>query len=256
MEIGIGVSQGHYEGHKAIFVVQEFGTPAQQQMALSTQPTPVQQAAVPAPAPSQAKAPASSARVAGNSISAPQTPAAPPAVKAATQQQPPAPSYTINLQSGQVSFVGDNIEVTANVSGPAVKVLAYFGQQAVMLQPQGQSTWNGLIPASVLGQNPLSVNLEAFNMQGQSARLQLADFSPDTQTNFNLSGSTPQAFVTFLGHTFNPAAAENSFYLLFAALMLTSLVLAIGIKRHIQHLPLIANTSFVVVLAVMLWLGG
>jgi len=49
-DIGIGISQGTYQGHTAIFVVQEFGLPAAQPVALTDTPTKVQTNNVPAPA--------------------------------------------------------------------------------------------------------------------------------------------------------------------------------------------------------------
>jgi uncharacterized membrane protein len=93
-------------------------------------------------------------------------------------------------------------------------------------------------------------------MQGQTNQLQLADFSLNTQTNYNLSGSTAVTYVTFMGQTFNPNTFETRFYLFFIAGLLSSLVLAIACKRHIQHLSLIANSSFVVIFAaLLLWAG-
>jgi hypothetical protein len=60
--------------------------------------------------------------------------------------------------------------------------------------------------------------------------------------------------VNFFGRVFDPKNFENKFYLGFIALLLSSMVLAIGIRRHVQHLALVANTSFVIILAVGLWL--
>ncbi|HYV33286.1 MAG TPA: CAP domain-containing protein, partial [Candidatus Limnocylindria bacterium] len=56
-EIGIGVAQGQYQGNAAIFVVQEFGTPVAQKVAMNETPTPVLVAAVPPPQPAQVQTP-------------------------------------------------------------------------------------------------------------------------------------------------------------------------------------------------------
>ena len=268
-EIGIGISQGVYQGHTAIFVVQEFGTPAGQQIALSNQPTIVQTTPVPLPASGlqQQSAPPS---VFGSSIAIPNSP--PPAAPVAaipasaeplanqyqtlTQNNQSAQASSIYIEDGQVSLDKNNVDITATVSGTAVKVLAYFGQQAIMLTAGGQNIWKGQVPVSSLLQTTTTVRLDAVDMQGRVSHLQLADFSPDTVNNFSLLAGSAKAYVTFLGQTFDPQTAEGKFYLLFTAALLTSLIIAIAVKRHVQHLSLIANSSFVIILAMMLWWGG
>lgn len=266
--IGIGVSQGTYQNHNAIFVVQEFGTPADQQVALNNIPTPVQSTAVPAPTiPTTV---AKSSTVSKTSASAPTQ------VKAASSQpvsqpvsQPAnsldqAPSNVQQLSvvtpvvvvSGDTKLDGENIDITAKVTGPAVKVLAYFGQQAVMLSPKDQTIWTGSVSMSSLTQQSVTVRLEASDMQGKVSTYQLADFSPTTIDNFNLPGTTPATYVTFLGQTFDPKAAADRFYLFLIAGLLASLILAIGLKRHVQHLSLIVNSSFAVIfIALLVWVG-
>ncbi len=264
-DIGIGISQGTYQGHTATFVVQEFGTPAAQQITLSNTPTQVQPASAPAPAvlsvPAQAPTQVKSASVpaAASAALAAQPPKAkqtlnsqtPVQPLAATQIQPPPP---VSVLDGNVQLVGDSVQINAQVSGPAIKVLAYFGQEAVMLSPKDQTTWSGQAQASDLAQTNTTVRLEAFGMQGQTNQLQLADFSANTQANYNLSGTTPASYVTFMGQTFNPNTFESRFYLFFMAGLLSSLILAIAFKRHIQHLSLIANSSFVVIFACLMWM--
>ncbi|MDR3643436.1 MAG: CAP domain-containing protein [Candidatus Doudnabacteria bacterium] len=276
--IGIGISQGQYQGHNAIFVVQEFGTPAQQQIALSNTPTKVQTTTVPAPAATAAAAPAVTARgqlpaapnVSGSSVTKETAPSVSPPVNRAPNAavmptstlnqyqtlQDPAPASSgasINIEGGQVSLNKSNVDITAQVSGDAIKVLAYFGGQAIMLTAGDNNTWTGSVPVSQLAQTTTTVKLTATDINGQTANLQLADFSPDTMSNYNLLASAPKSYVTFLGQTFDPKMVENNFYLLFVACLLTSLVLAIAVKRHVQHLSLVANSSFVIILAMMLW---
>jgi uncharacterized protein YkwD len=259
-EIGIGVSQGQYQGHTAIFVVQEFGTPAAQKITLNDTPTKVQAAAVPAPIAQVAPTikPAQNQPTSINSVP----------VKAQTQirgatspnqavvQSQPAPPQPVSIQSGNTTINGSNIEITAQVSGSAVKVLAYFGQQAIMLSPTGQETWSGSAALSDLAKANTTVKLFAFDINRQSTSLQLADFAPNTIDNYNLAGTTPTNYVTILGHTVDPKNMETRFYLLFIAGLLSSMVIAIAMKKHIQHLSLIANSSFVVILAALLMWHG
>lgn len=254
VDIGIGISQGEYQGHTAIFVVQEFGTPAEQKVALSPQPTKVSPSAAPLPAPVQH--PVAAVKSAATPKAIAQTPAASPTPIVAN----PAPAtvpVNVSVASGNVSLGSGVVNISASVTGPAVKVVAYFGQQAVMLSPKdANGLWSASVPVSQLAQSNQTVKLEAFGMQGQTGQLQLADFSSGTVENYNLAGTTPQNFASFLGYRYNPHSAESRFYLLFIAGLLTSLIIAIAVKRHIQHLSLIANSSFVVILAVMLWWGG
>jgi len=256
-DIGIGISEGQYQSHTAIFVVQEFGTPAEQQVTLSNKPTPVQTTAVPAPAQPSSVQPQVRSANSSSQPSASAAPATAPAAAANANNVSAAPVILpVSVQSGNIQLVGDNVNITAQVSGPAAKVIAYFGQQAIMLSPTSQDAWAGQVAASQLTQSSVTVHLEAFNMQGQSSQLQLADFAPSTIENYNLSGSTPAAYANFLGATFNPNVFASQFYLLFIAALLSCLILAIAMKKHVQHLSLIANSSFVVILAVLMWWGG
>jgi hypothetical protein len=251
-DIGIGISQGTYQGHSAIFVVQEFGLPAAQQITLSNTPTPVATAGVPAPAifPAQTK---SATQVKGASSDAAQPSVSNQQTLTGTQVQPPLP---VAITDGNVELVGNNVQINATISGPAVKVLAFFGQEAVMLLPKDQTTWSGEAAAGDLAGANTTVKLVATGMQGQNNQLQLADFSLNTQTNYNLSGTTPSTYVSFMGQTFNPNTFETRFYLYFIAGLLSCLILAIAIKKHVQHLSLIANSSFVVIFAaLLLWAG-
>lgn len=251
-EIGIGISQGVYQGHEAIFVVQEFGVPADQSITLYDKPTQVQTTAAPVP---QVQAPAALASAQNSPASAAVNNSAPTQTLGANQALPS--DQAVGAQSGQFTLDGSNIDITAQVSGPVSKAIAYFGEQAIMLSPKDGNTWTGQVAASTLAQNNTTVHLEVFGMNGQSSQLQLADFSPTIQNNYNSASTAPAAsYVTFLNHTFDPNNMVGRFYLIFIAAILASLIFAIGIKRHIQHLPLIANASFVVILACMLWMGG
>lgn len=260
-EIGIGISQGAYQDHTAIFVVQMFGLPAEQQISLSDKPTTVQTAAVPPPAslPVKAKVMSVSPASATKVPTSPQPALNKPPKTLADNQQPqpqPLPPLAVSVEQGNVTLDGQNVVITAEVSGPAAKVLAYFGQQAVMLLPKSETLWSGQASLNALAQTNAIVRLAAFGMQGQSGQLVLADFAPSTIENYNLSASPPVSRVSWLGRSFDPKDAESRFYLVFIAAMLSCLVLAVGLKRHVQHLSLIANSSFVIIFAVMLWWGG
>lgn len=253
-EIGIGISQGDYQGHNAIFVVQEFGTPVEQKIAINNLPTAVQASAIPEPkTASSTLAEAQSKKVASSFAS---TMATEDKLQTTASQSALKIPAAVSIESGSVKPDGQNVNIVAQVTGPAVKVLAYFGNQAVMLLPKDQTTWVGQAETSILAKNNATVKLKVFGMQNQSSELQLADFSSSTMDNYNLAATTPVSYVSFLGQNFNPNVFERNFYLFLIAGLLTSLILAIGFKRHIQHLSLIANSSFVIMfIALLLWAG-
>ncbi len=236
-EIGIGISQGQYQGHTAIFVVQMFGVPAEQKIQLSETPTQVQTAAVPPPA-------------------APQKVASATAVAPVVQDQAPADSAAVvpvRVESAQASLSGETVNVTAQTTGPAVKVLAYFGSEAIMLSPKNDGTWQGQAALGDLAEKNAQVRVLATGMLQQSDEYKLAEFAGSTQANFNLFGSVPKQSANMWGQNINLKTFEHEFYLFFVAGLLTCQILAIAVKRHVQHLPLIANSSFVIIFATLMW---
>jgi hypothetical protein len=240
-EIGIGISQGEYQGHTAIFVVQMFGTPAEQQVSLPETPTKVQQAEVPVPASVVPAKLGDSKNIAVKTVAS------------ATDKVEVSTLEPIKVQSAEANLDGEDLVISATTSGPVAKMVAYFGQEAIMLQPKSDGKWSGRVAISGLAHKQASLRVRAFNMDGATDQLQLADFSADTQKNYNLSGTTPKSYVTFMGKSFDPGVYEKNFYLFFVTGILSSLILAIAIKKHIQHLSLVANSSFVAIFAILIW---
>lgn len=246
-EIGIGIAQGQYQGHDAIFVVQEFGVPAAQKMALNNEPTKVQNTET------------SPALV--EKITEPTNLQASPKVNGensirSQEKTVPVKPEILAIDSAEVISQGSHIQIKTETLGPVTKVLAYFGGQAIMLSPKDDGVWEAEVALSKISMGNQTVKIVAYDMQGNSIEQKLADFAASTQSNFNLSGTTANQTVNFFGVTFNPHDFENKFYLMFIAGLLTSLVVAIAIKRHIQHIPLIANSSFVAMFATLLWWIG
>lgn len=235
-DIGVGISQGQFQGHEAIFVVQMFGTPAAQKIAIDSAPTPVQTSVVPKPA---AQAPTVAPANQSRSDIAP---------------APAAPANTLAVTEGQSQIQEGQVTVSAKISGAPVKVFAVFGSKAVMLQPKDDGSWGGQMLLSDLTSGPQTVMLKAYDISGKMASLQLADFTNNIADNYQVLGasSVQPTQVSWWGKVFDPKGTEEKVYLFFIAGILASLVLAIGIKRHIQHLHLIANTSLVVMLACVL----
>ncbi len=213
--IGIGIAQGLYQGQASIFVVQMFGTLADQKISLSDVPTPVLSSVAPLPI-----APVSSAAV--------------------------------SIADLQTQVQGGRLVVSAATAGPAVKVLATYGLQGIMLSPGPNNSWSGSLSLSDLAASGSSLVLKAYNMAGTAQIQQVADFAGSTPANYNLSPQVAGAHISIGPVTFNPTAAEQNFYLIFIATILACLIMAIAIKKHIQHVSLIANGAFMAILAVLL----
>lgn len=246
-EIGIGIAQGQFQGHTATFVVQMFGVPVEQKISINQGPTRVQAVDISGELPSSsvkagAANPASNEQVA--------------VAKTETEDQNSMAGKGLAINQTQIFVDQGKVAIRAQVSDNITKVLATFGQAAIMLEPKSQNFWEGKVDLQRLAQGKLSVKVQAFDMSSKVVNLQLADFSNNTVENYRILGETKSTNVQWLGKIFDLKAFENRFYLLFIAGILSSLVLAIGIHRKIQHLGLIANSSFVVILATLLWLAG
>ena len=135
-------------------------------------------------------------------------------------------------------------------------MVAFFGEQAVMLSPTAPDLWTGHADISVLTQSGKNISLKVSGMDGQTAQLRLANFSAGTIKNFSSKDNTLGNHVDIFSFSFDAKSFESRFYLLFIAAVLACLILAIAIKRHIQHVSLIANGSFVAIFATLMFWAG
>lgn len=274
-EIGIGIAQGMYNGHQTTVVVQMFGAPIAQQVTLNETPTPVAKQ-VTAPAPTVASeqvtnttpAPAKVAEVPAQQP-APQQPvtqtsetpkqdatanSAPSNFTApivdTTNVKPEATPFAkqpIEIKSTKTSLQGNELYLTVTASGDATKLLATYGSNAVMLDPSVNNEWHGSIPLSSLGSSA-NLIVYAYDMNGNLTHAPVAQFS--NQINSSLKEVPAETkSVNVLGKIFNPHALSEKIILVILAGVLACLILTIAIKRHVQHVSLIANASFVAMLA-------
>ncbi len=273
-EIGVGVSQGTWQGHQTTFVVQMFGTPVGQKVALSDTPTPVAPALSPATAktvsappvvitkpvavtksvskPAAVVVPAAPKPITANSTPAPIATPAPPTFSASLADLAPA-----KITDVQTAINGNDLTLNVNTNDTTANVIANYNDKGIMLAPRGPGVWQGSIPLSSLsGEVALAVN--ATDMAGHNDQQSVASFSPSQQDNYGIQGQgqVKGASINLFGTTIDRHAFEQKFFLLVITGLLASLILAIAIKRHIQHLSLIANGSFVAILATLLWISG
>ncbi len=253
-QIGIGIASGQFQGHDTTFVVQMFATPAEQNIAFQDSPTPVAQPApvapaapAPTPAPQPAPAPASTP------VASAPTPA--PVVPVESPVSPPASPEVVQIVDTSTAIHGDQLLVSVTTAGPALKVVADYKGAAALLYPKSETVWEGTIPlASLSGETNLKVI--AADMAGNSRQAGVVSFAPSLESNYQFLGAVKGATINIFGATFDPKVFEQKFYLLMIAGLLACMILAIAIKRHIQHLSLVANSSFVVALATLLWMAG
>lgn len=258
-EIGIGISQGQFEGHTSIFVVQMFGTQPVQPIQTLAQPTSVEQSkneVVPTKTENVRVASSQSA------ISQPQTLALQPAASGGPQ------SNTVQSQSSGASplLIQSDIPTLVTISDgklevlvwapEASKVVAQFGAKGVMLNPISDQAWKAIIPLSELTSSSASVTVEVYNLQGKLGAVRVASFSDSIHSNFSITPAVAGQAVSVLGKAVDVKNLENRIYLLFIAMILVSLVVAIGIHRHVQHISLVANGSFAAIFATLLWYFG
>lgn len=261
-EIGIGISKGMYNGHETTIVVQMFGTPIAQKVEMPATPTPVQQPSTPAstlapapvatvPAPVATPAPASVP--AAQSTPAPVATAAEPVlIRSTSSNETPGPvvaTQPLEIKSTETALQGNQLYITVTASSDATKLLATYGNgtSSVMLDPVGNNEWYGYIPLANLTSHS-NLLVYAYDINGNLTHAQVSQFSPTLNPSLH-SGEVEGASVSVLGKIINPKIWEQKIILIVLATLLTCLVLAIAIRRHVQHVGLIANTAFVAMLA-------
>ncbi len=257
-EIGIGIAQGDYQGHNAIFVVQMFGTPVEQKIQLSDRATEV--APEPVSAPNKTISINEEKTLKSNSENQPLREA--PAQLSDTAPTPlleviKEPLAVLEITEAKTEAVGNVFNVFTQTSPNAVKVILHYGQMSVLMEPKENNTWQASLDLNRLASNNYHLRITAYNLQGEFVSKQVASFSGSTVENFNILGvKAGSKEVSWMGKVFNPKIFENQFYLLFVAAVLTSLIIAILVHRHIQHVSVTANASFMAILAILLWLGS
>ncbi|MCC7356085.1 MAG: hypothetical protein IT410_00510 [Candidatus Doudnabacteria bacterium] len=256
-EIGIGIAQGQFEGHSSIFVVQMFGASSDQPIQTLATPTQVEPAveAPPQPAPTTvAQAPA--AQPTAQPVAQAEVQAGPAeVVPVATPEQENSALIAGTEIPTLVSVYGSNVEILAWAPN-ASRVIVQYGQKAIMLDPVSDYSWKGTIPLSELASENNSMMIEAYGLDGKLGSVRLASFSSSLVGNYSTAPEVAGATISVLGRTLDVKQFESKFYLVFVSLVLVSLIVAIAVHRHIQHVNLVANGSFVAIFATLLWYFG
>lgn len=261
-EIGIGIAQGQFEGHTSIFVVQMFGAQPEQQIQILAQPTkaePAKAAPVLAQAPTPTKL-TSTVASSNSSVESAQTQPEPTPVSTdstALGSQNISPSPLIVRSDIPVTVTVTNGQVELLVWAPqASKVIADLGNKGIMLDPTSPQIWKARLPMGEIVQNGASITVEVYTAQGTLESVRVATFSRNVQDNYSAVPAIAGVTLSVLGKTFDVKALENKVYLVFITLILVSLLIAIAVHRHIQHISLVANGSFAAIFASLLWYFG
>lgn len=260
-EIGVGIATGQWQGHETTFVVQMFGTPVAQNVAITNIPT-VVQPAVPTAHAAVAAAPVKAEAIAQSSPASPaQTkspaPTAPVAIVSPTLETALANLEPAKVNDVQTSISGSNLNISVTTNGTTDQVIASYNDKGIMLYPRGPESWQGSIPLTSLPSGT-SLAVLATDIAGNSDQKPVASFTGGQADSYGAStqGQVQGANISLFGVTFDRHAFEQKFFLLAITGLLAALIVAIAIKRHIQHLSLIANGSFVVILVTLLWISG
>lgn len=249
-EIGIGIAKGMYNGHQTTIVVQMFGTPIAQHVEMPTEPTPVAQPAATAPAAENPTAPVAEHPV------APVAEAEVPQTKVIVENnqlvEVPVGHQGLEIKSTETFLQGNQLYLTVTASGEATKLLATYGKNSVMLDPAENNQWYGYIPLANLTAHS-NLIVYAYDINGNLTHAPVGQFS-ETLNPTASAGEVEGASITVLGKIINPLLWEERIILLVMAGVILCLILAIAIKRHVQHISLVANASFVAMLAAFMLL--
>ena len=267
-EMGVGISRGNFEGHESIFVVEEFGNPAvsaspeQQpivhQKLIHAQQASAKEAQPATPRPVETKAAGVSSTPVKESLPPKTTVqvietrgsgalATPISKLSALSPQP------IAILDTHLVANGNEYVVTANTTSNVAKLLISFGDRSKFFAPRSDGTWSVSLPQEMLSGKTLIV--EAFGLQGNTARTDLGNIAPTFADSFTpLAGEVANASISVFGQRLNVQLAEKRGIIGVICLLLTALIIAIGVHRHIQHVRMIANTAFVVMFATFLLL--
>lgn len=259
-EIGIGIATGPFEGHNATFVVQEFGLPL---VASSVKaPEPVSETVPTKPAPKPAVKEAQVQSLPTESIS--QTPTQSPTTKVerfspvtARASDIPVSNHTAasnvpHVLSHRITTQDGLLKVNVIFDKPMSSVTVNYRGENISMKDASGNQWQG---QTVFDNHGGLVSVKAISVDGQVLDEQIGQIENSTPAAFGLP--VPLA-NTASAASFSPAwnFLQNSgktVYPILITLLLTAMLISILVHRHVRHIAMIANASFVVILACVLW---
>jgi hypothetical protein len=212
-EIGVGISNGLFQGHRATFVVQMFGTPSVEPVASLSKPTAVDQ-----------------------NIST-------------TGSSEVSTLGKVDFSSVSLLPKGKNIEITTSLNSAVSRVLVSQGDLSFELNPQSNTTWQG--EGSLDINNPNSIIIKAYRGNTLVSQKVIASISK-TVLGASTTGDNTTSW-NILGKHIVLNQLEQNIYLTIFIILIGLLILAIAVKRHVQHVTLISNTAAACAFILLLW---
>lgn len=161
-----------------------------------------------------------------------------------------APSINASIEQTNGSE-GKAYYIEAKVPSDVTKVIATVGQEKVMLQPSSNpSIWTGRVSADISNIQG-SINIRAYDLAGNFNTNVIGSFTDSVMSSFGFSAEKNMQ-VSYLGKTI-PLNVVNNLYIYFILFLLSSLAFAIAIKRNVLRISMVAHTSAMVLVALVLW---
>ncbi len=151
------------------------------------------------------------------------------------------------ISNGEQQYV-----VEARAPNNVTKIIATLGDQNIMLQPGANpEIWTGtFVGSSAELQGGLAV--KSYDLVGNAKVNVIASFNDSVKSSYGFLAQKDYK-VNVLGKNYS-IKAINNLYIYFVLFMLTALILAVAVKRKVQHLGLIAHASGMIMVAMLLWL--
>jgi hypothetical protein len=248
--IGIGIARGQFEGHETIFVVQMFGTPVEKNITALAEPTKVEGRFAKVASAEEKSSVAKTSGVQNQTVKK---------IIALNQEV----AVEKNIVAEQKDFVAPQVQMQftassllVSLSSPeATKVLVTYSGGAIMLDPKANNIWTGNIPLAKVTESG-DISVQGYSLTGQTWKQPVVNTSNDLVQSYNWKALEKSNSINFFGREINTKEFENNFFLIFITILLVALLISIAVHRHIQHISLVANTSFVAIFACLLWISS
>jgi hypothetical protein len=128
-------------------------------------------------------------------------------------------------------------------------VLVSQGDLSFELNPQSNTTWQG--EGSLDINNPNSIIIKAYRGNTLVSQKVIASISK-TVLGASTTGDNTTSW-NILGKHIVLNQLEQNIYLTIFIILIGLLILAIAVKRHVQHVTLISNTAAACAFILLLW---
>ena len=143
-------------------------------------------------------------------------------------------------------------KILVQTAPTASKVIATYGNAAVMLQPTSTvGEWQAALQPNS-GLSSASLVVQAYDMAGNVANSSQIIFSSSIADNYAFDAAAPTQTIPILGLSV-PAHTLNNFYIYFALIMLLVLGITIASKVSTADVGTVAQASGLIAIAIIFW---